>query len=191
MCSSDLRLFRVVKVVGKDAYVRWVDDQAIGTRSRADALRVLGVLQESLADLYLTPNAKKSCVLSLPEAKLHFHLDTNAALDLIESRIVKKSARRRTLVRDLSRVWRIALRNEGKGQWDQLQRRIYKVAGLVRARFLRHRAQRDLLANPSLAEKASDYVRCSGSAAEYLDFVKTVGSVDILRERGDASSDTN
>ena len=42
------------------------------------------------------------------------------------------------------------------------------------ARFLRRRAIRDLLANPTLAERISGYMRCSGSAAEYWRFVNSV-----------------
>jgi hypothetical protein len=98
-----------------------MDDHVIGVKSRADGLRLLGALEESLSNLYLTPNAKKSIVLSLPEAKLYFHLDTNAALDLLETKVVKKSLRRQSLVRELSRVWRIARRHEGKGQWGRFK----------------------------------------------------------------------
>jgi len=163
---------RMVKIVGKDAYVRWMDDHVIGVRSRAEGLRALEALEDSLGRLYLTPNAKKSAVLSLPEAKLHFHLDTNASLDLLESKIAKKSFSRRSLVRELSRAWRVAFTQEGTGQWSQIQKRFYRLAGLTRARFLRKRAQKDLLDNPSLAERISDYMRCSGSVTEYLDFVK-------------------
>ena len=165
---------RVVRIVGKDAYVRWMDDQIIGVKSRAEGLRLLGVLEESLSNLYLTPNAKKSDVLSLSNAKLHFHLDTNAALDILETKAAKKSHRRRALVRELSRAWRIALRHESKGQWGQIQKRVYRLAGLTRARFLRTRAAKDLLENPSLADRISDYMRCSGSATEYLDFVRAI-----------------
>jgi hypothetical protein len=165
---------RIVRIVGKDAYVRWMDDHVIGVNSRADGLRLLGALEESLSNLYLTPNAKKSVALSLPEAKLYFHLDTNAALDLLEGKIVKKSLRRLTSVRELSRIWRMAQRHERKGQWGQIQKRVYRLAGLTRARFLRSRAEMDLLENPPLAERISDYMRCSGSATEYLNFVRAI-----------------
>lgn len=164
----------IVKVVGKDAYVRWMDDQVIGVKSRAGGLRLLATLEESLSNLYLTPNANKSGVLTLSDAKLYFHLDTNAALDVLETRIAKRYARRRALVRELSRTWRLALRNEGKGQWGQIQRRVYRLAGLTRARFLRRRASKDLLENPTLAERISDYMRCSGSVTEYLKFLNSI-----------------
>ena len=51
---------RIVALVGTQAYVRWMDDHVIGARSEAEGLRILAAMQESLASLYLTPNAKKS-----------------------------------------------------------------------------------------------------------------------------------
>src|SRR5712692_4822441 len=169
--SHDLRM---VEIVGRDAYVRWMDDQVIGVKSRAEGLQVLASLGKSLTSLYLTPNAKKSSVLSLPDARVHFHLDTNGSLDTLEKRIVGRLAPRRTLVRELSRVWRVALQHQGKGEWSKVQKYVYRLAGLTKARFLRQRAMRDLLQDPTLAERISDYVRCSGRVAEYMDFVTAV-----------------
>jgi len=165
---------RMVKLVGTQAYVRWMDDHVIGVNSEAQGLRVLAAMQDSLASSYLTPNAKKSLVLSLAEAKIHFHLDTNADLDTLEQKVAGRGHKRLSLVRELTRVWRVALQNEGKGQWEQIQSRIYKLAGVTKARFLRRRAISDLLENPTLAERISSYMRCSGSVAEYLRFVESV-----------------
>jgi hypothetical protein len=165
---------RIVKMAGKEGYVRWMDDHVIGVGSRSDGLRLLQALEDSLSNLYLTPNSKKSAVLSLSDAKLHFHLDVNAALDLLEHKITKKLRRRQALARELGRAWHTARQHEGKGQWGQIQKRIYRLAGLTGARFLRARAGADLLENPSLAERISDYMRCSGSVTEYLHFVRTI-----------------
>jgi hypothetical protein len=165
---------RVVKISGKDAYVRWMDDQVIGVASRGEGLRLLSLLEESLANLHLTANAKKSVVLSLSDAKSYFHLTTNAALDGLEAKITKRSVRRRTLVCELSRAWHKALRREHEGQWNQIQGRFYRLGGLTKARFLRSRAGKDLLENPSLAARISDYVRCSGSVTEYIGFVRVI-----------------
>jgi hypothetical protein len=167
---------RMVKLVGTQAYVRWMDDHVIGVNYEAEGLKVLAAMQDSLASLYLTPNAKKSLVLTLAEAKVHFHLDTNADLDTLEQKVASRSYRRVSLVRELTRVWRFALRNEGKGQWEQIQSRVYKLAGATKARFLRRRAISDLLGNPTLVERISSYMRCSGSATEYLRFIKSVVS---------------
>lgn len=164
----------MVGLVGKQAYVRWMDDQAIGVNSRSEGLRIVAAIGASLSNLYLTANAKKTQILSLKQAKLHFHLDANARLDVLEQMISKRARPRKGLVRLLARGWRSAKRNEGKGEWEKIQKRYYRLAGLVKARFLRARSSRDLLATPTLAERIADYMRCSGSAGEYLKFVRRV-----------------
>lgn len=165
---------RMVKLVGPQAYVRWMDDHVIGVNSEAQGHMVLAAMQDSLASLYLTPNAKKSLVLSLAEAKIHFHLDTNAQLDILEKKIDRRRHKRASLVRELTRAWRVALKHEGTGQWEQIQSRMYRLAGATKARFLRQRAVADLLENPTIAERISSYMRCSGSPAEYMRFFNPV-----------------
>src|SRR6266704_2891960 len=97
-------------LVGKHAYVRWMDDQAIGANSRSEGLRIVAAMGTSLANLYLTPNAKKTKVLSLKKAKLHFHLQANAQLDALEQMIATHVKPRRRLVRQLAKDWRLAKR---------------------------------------------------------------------------------
>jgi hypothetical protein len=53
-------------------------------------------------------------------------------------------------------------------------RRLYRLAGIARVRFLRRRALVDILTNPGLAERICDYIRSSGTALEYLNFSSTV-----------------
>ena len=163
---------RIVHLVGKDAYVRWMDDQAIGVDSRAQGLQVVAAVGESLAKLYLTANAKKTRILSLREAKIHFHLEANARLDKLENLIKSRAKPRKALVRQLGKTWRYALRSEDEGEWEKIQKRVYRLAGLTKAKFLRKKALRDLLKTPTLTERIADYMRCSGSPHEYLKFVK-------------------
>ncbi len=63
---------RIVKEFGEGAFIRWMDDQNVGVDSFADGLRALGFIGNSLGRLHLTPNAKKSDVLSLSEARRHY-----------------------------------------------------------------------------------------------------------------------
>ncbi len=165
---------RMVQLVGKNAYVRWMDDQVIGVNSRAEGIRVVSAIGASLADLYLTANAKKTRVLSLREAQHHFHLKTNARLDSLEGRIKSHKERRRTLVRELGQLWRAALNHEDEGEWEKIQKRVYRLAGLTKARLLRRRALGDIVKSPTLTERIADYMRCSGSASDYLRFVRRV-----------------
>lgn len=164
----------IVRLVGKDAYVRWMDDQTIGVNSRSEGLKTVASLGSSLANLYLTPNVKKTKILSLREAKLYFHLEANADLDHIEDLINRRTKPRRALVRNLCRQWQIASRNKDYGEWEKIQKRVYRLAGLTKARFLRRHAARDLLNTPTIAERIADYMRCSGSAREYITFVRRI-----------------
>jgi hypothetical protein len=164
----------MVDLVGKHAYVRWMDDQAIGVNSRSEGLKIVTAVGASLANLYLTANSKKTQILSLKRAKLYFHLEVNAELDRLESMIIARAKPRRALVRQLARSWRLARRNEGHGEWEKVQKRYYRLAGLTKARFLRARAPRDLLAMPTLTGRIADYMRCSGSLKEYLRFVRRI-----------------
>src|SRR6202034_1709538 len=58
----------MVKLVGEQNYVRWMDDQNMGVLTRARGLEVLAEVGRSLSRLHLSPNAQKSKVLSLSEA---------------------------------------------------------------------------------------------------------------------------
>ena len=85
---------RVVAKIGSEAYVRWMDDQILGVNTRSEALRVIGFAADSLARLYLTPNAAKCRVLSLHEATLQFQLEANAALREAETLCNQKKPRK-------------------------------------------------------------------------------------------------
>src|SRR5260370_35721376 len=98
-------------LAGKNAYVRWMDDQAIGINSRAEGLRLVSAVGASLANLYLTPNAKKTKILSLKEAKIHFHLETNAKLDALEKLIATRALTRNGPVQQIGHTGRSSARH--------------------------------------------------------------------------------
>jgi len=70
----------------------------------------------------------------------------------------------------LRRIWARAQKHDGIGEFEKVLKRLYRLAGVARARFLRRRAIGDILTNPGLADRIADYMRVSGSAAEYLLF---------------------
>jgi hypothetical protein len=110
----------------------------------------------------------------LKQAKIHFHLEANAQLDALENEIMKRTKSRRGLVRGLAKEWRVASLQKDQGEWEKIQKRFYRLAGLIRAKFLRKRAVRDLLNAPTLTERIADYMRCSGSVTDYLKFMRRV-----------------
>ena len=164
----------MAELVGEDSYVRWMDDQVLGVESRARGLEVLGVVGHSLGMLHLTPNAKKSRILTLSEAKVHFHLHTNRRLDRAEKKPFGSVGERKALRVALRSVWRTAQKREGKGEWDKVLKRVYRLAGRARSPILRDRAERDVLENPALVERVCDYMRHTGSAPAYWRFVKSL-----------------
>lgn len=158
----------LTKSVGEDAYVRWMDDQNIGVPSRSQGLKVLAAIGNSLACLHLTPNAKKTKVMSLKEVHRHFHLDLNRSLDEVEALLKKKRIPRRRVALEVKKIWRRAKKHEEVGEWGKVQARIYRLAGIGRTPILRFRALQDSLRDPAHADRFADYMRCSGSASDYV-----------------------
>jgi hypothetical protein len=177
---------RMVELVGEDAYVRWMDDQNIGVASRAEGLRVLGEVGQSLARLHLAPNSGKSKILTLAGAKRHFHFRANALLDEIHKMPFRTHVQRRTLRRQLIIAWRIALLEEGTGEWPKVLRRFYRYAARARARFMRSRARRDILSHPSLTSRVCEYLHYSSSVRECINFAQ-----DLLSEPEQVYSDVS
>jgi hypothetical protein len=163
---------RIVEQVGEDSYVRWMDDQNIGVATRADGLRVLGTICDSLRRLHLTPNAGKSKILSLSEAKRHFHFTANALLDKIEDLPHGKRSERLVLRKAVNATWKNALRFEGEGEWQKVLKRFYRHAARAGAKSLVRRAKRDLKQFPSLVDRVSDYLRYVLPTDEVVDFVE-------------------
>ncbi len=161
---------RMVELVGEDSYVRWMDDQTIGVQTRADGLRALATVGHSLSRLHLAPNAGKSRLLPLAEAKRHFHLDINGWLDDAWRLPAKTAAERRRFGATVRTTWKKAAQHEGDGSWDKILKRFYYFAGRAQARMFRRRAVRDIVSFPTLARRVCDYMRCTGKPSEFLDF---------------------
>lgn len=163
---------RMTELVNEEAYVRWMDDQTFGVCSFAHGLRILQRCSRSLSRLHLTPNTSKSKILSLEQARRHFHFDVNSNLDEIEG-MPKKTPTDRMLIREkIGNVWRCSRQFEQEGgEWGKVLKRFYLLAGIGGARFLRHRAIPDILREPTLAARVIDYMRVTGDARQYTDFV--------------------
>ncbi len=165
---------RMVALVGEEAYVRWMDDQNIGVSSRAEGLKVLSAIGSSLSRLHLTPNSSKSRILTLAEAKRHFHFRANALLDVIDKMPYETSSQRRSLRTALLNAWEIASDNEDHGEWAKILKRVYRYAARARARFLRKRVTRDVLTYPSLTARICEYLSYTSSVLECLNFAQSI-----------------
>ena len=163
---------RMAELVGEGAYIRWMDDQSFGVRNFADGLNILRKCSQSLARLHLTPNSAKSKVLSLKEASRYFHFDINMELDRVENLPGNNTSDRRTIRKEIVGIWR-QYKNFEKygGEWGKILKRFYRLAGIGGARFLRTRAKKDILKEPTLARRIGDYMRVTGDARQYAQFV--------------------
>ena len=166
----------MVELVGRDNYVRWMDDQNIGVESRGEGLRVLAEVGKSLARHHLTANAKKSKILTLHEARRHFHLDLNKKLDEAESRAKRLPKGKLKFLRLVNSMWHTARKLEGIGEFDKVLSRLYRLAGRGNLNIFHGRALGDLLNKPELAERVCDYMRCTHTAAGYVNFIEAAMS---------------
>jgi len=165
---------RIVGLVGQDAYVRWMDDQNIGVNSRAEGLRVLGEVCDSLRRLHLTPNAAKSKILSLSEAKKHFHFVANADLDLMEKLPYSTRKERRELRKAISQAWAKAKKLERVGEWEKILKRFYRYSARAQSKLFVRRAKSDIKEFPALVDRIADYIRYVSTAEEAVSFVDQV-----------------
>jgi len=165
---------RITARFGEDAYVRWMDDQHVGVASKAEGLEALATIGHSLARINLTANAGKSRILSITEAKRHFHLDINDTLDNLEGMQRTTTRERKDFASAVNQAWRDAREHEGQGEWEKILKRFYRMAGLAKLRGFRSRAVRDILRHPQLTNRISAYMRATGDTTEYLKFARTV-----------------
>lgn len=165
----------MVRLIGEDRYVRWMDDQIMGVDTKAKGLHILAEVGRSLARLHLAPNSEKSKIMSLTEAKRHYHLEVNQMLDEAEelAKKIRTGGRgKQKLAAQIKRIWRKAKPCDGIGEFGKILKRIYRLAGFCGLDILRSRAASDVLSDPSMAERISSYYRCTGSTSEYLSFVE-------------------
>ncbi len=168
---------RIASLVGEDAYVRWMDDQNMGVKSRVEGLRVLGEVCDSLRRLHLTPNSGKSKILFLPEAKKHFHFVANRDLDSLEKLPDSTRRERRALRIAISRAWTKAKTLDGVGEWQKVLKRFYRQAARAQSKLFVRRAANDIKEFPALVDRVADYIRYVRSADEAVSFV-----VKLLRD---------
>ena len=181
-CLAHIVLFphddRMVKIVGEDAYVRWMDDQTFGVKTEADAYSVLSEANVSLRRLHLAPNAGKTQILTLSDARAYFHFATNDGLDRLdtewqESQPMTRNARLQQRG-SFRRIWLRARQNEGRGEWGKILKRAYLAAGRLGLRYLVQRAHRDVLFDPSLARRVAEYLRVVCPPREFVGRLQAV-----------------
>ena len=163
---------RISRIVGEDAYVRWMDDQNIGVHSRAEGLRVLNAVGDSLRRLHLTANAGKSKILSLLDAKRHFHFEANRNLDNIDTMRYATNQDREALCRAITIAWEQARTLEDNGEWEKILKRFYRYAARARSKLFVNRARSDIKVFPDLTDRICDYMRYVASPSDAVELVE-------------------
>ena len=179
----------MVRLVGEDRYVRWMDDQNMAVKTKAEGLNVLKEVGRSLARLHLTPNSQKSNVLSLEAARRHYHLDLNRMLDVAETLSRKATSSKTARIRfqrKVRAIWKAAKPHEEVGEFGKILKRLYRLAGLAGLTMFRERSAGDILKDPSLVERVADYYRCTGTTQQYIDFV-----VELMKNPEQTHPDVN
>jgi hypothetical protein len=173
-CLAHVVLFphddRMIDLVGENAYVRWMDDQTFGVNTEAEAYRLLAHVNTSLRRIHLVPNAGKTKILTLGQARRHFHFDLNDRLDKIDKLCDPKGPasswrKGRAALRD---AWKSGTARQGDGEWGKILKRFYRNAGFLRLRLLVGRAQADILQDPALSERIMSYLRLVCTPPEFI-----------------------
>ncbi len=81
---------RVTSAIGKERYVRWMDDQNLAVDSFTDARIMVRRLTSSLSEQRLVLNTGKTRFLEPFEVSRFFHLDSNDSLDAIDEKLKNK-----------------------------------------------------------------------------------------------------
>jgi hypothetical protein len=167
---------RMADLVGEEKYVRWMDDQNIGTPSFAHARHAVNKLTRSLGHQRLTINAGKTRFLTPPQVVDHFQLVANESLDewTKANRYVAPGNVVRAR-RDLRARWTtiLASKTVGVGNWEKILKRIYALAVQVDMPDLESQALGHLVEYPELADRVFSYFARRNRSKALIELFKT------------------
>lgn len=151
---------RIVNEFGEMNFVRWMDDQNVGVRSRSEGRRVINLMNRSLNQQRLTLNSGKTTFLTPGEVATHFQLDANEALSKWLSQLeAQKWQMNRGLEQKLFELWLEYSQGSSanQGNWDKILKRFYGYATRANMEFLEYRALNDLIRYPHLDDRIFTY----------------------------------
>ena len=180
---------RIVKQVGEDHYVRWMDDQNIGVRSPTEARKVVNLLTRSLTEQRLTLNAGKTNFLEPDEVVAEFHLDVNKSLTNWDKRWKKADTtkKKERLSKKLKKIWDAAP-NKGNGHWDKVLKRFYGYVALTQASWLDELAYEHLIQYPGLHQRIFESFSKRGEIEKLIGLIRRfVNAGECLYEATEAN----
>lgn len=181
---------RMASKFGEENYVRWMDDQNVGTLTETAARRVVNELTRSLSSQRLTLNAAKTLFLAQDEVIQHFQLDANGKLTQWDERFSKRLPRHLKSGRtELEALWQdiSASPSAHKGHWDKILKRVYAFAAKVDSPLLDERMYEDMVNYPDLHSRIMLSLARRNEGEKLLNlFTRYCGSDECLFEATEA-----
>ena len=148
------------------SFVRWMDDVNFGSNSRSEAASILQRLDELLLSRGLRLNAGKTKILSTDEAGRHFQLRENRYLNVLKSRVYRRTQDSRLDVsgdrRRLRKRYRDFHERPEVGHHAKIRKRFLNFAAQLRDPWFETTALRELSDSPDLRETALRYLLTLG-----------------------------
>lgn len=159
---------RIAAEVGKSGYIRWMDDQNIGVRSKVEGRRIIRKMVESLASQRLSVNAGKTKILSPKDLAEYFWLESNESLDALETKVAKKT-KSSDLLDEFEYLWKRVVSSPKAGHWDKVIKRLYRLGALLKTKCINIKHHQEFLVEaPQLADRIFEYILARGRYREYL-----------------------
>ena len=145
-------------------YVRYVDDSTIFTGDRAQAESAKRRHHMNLRAVSLNPNAAKSEIMTVEEYEERRHRDVNRRINSLNR---DKNERSFNLL--VAEWYRPS--NRKKTNWDQVTKRLYRIAARRGWQAMKRRVVADLEKVPQLTPVVTEYMLQLDNADQYLDGV--------------------
>jgi hypothetical protein len=151
---------RVLKHRTNDSFVRWMDDINFGVKSRHDANRILGEVNDVLKSRGLALNLGKTEILTSREARAHFLVAQNKRLSRQQGYAakLKSIAARANLAAKVFGDFKVHLATCTERTKDKLTKRYLTVLGALSSPLAIESAVEIFLTEPALREAAVRYI---------------------------------
>lgn len=139
----------------RDEWARWMDDISFSCNSREEAYKHIGVISEMLREDGLSLNSGKTTVYNLRQVRTNMLVEENALIDKlyvnVEAGYIKSSKRA------LHSLWRKLKKDQNAQYWDQVVKRVFTLAGILKDPFLLSDSENFLLDYPKLHNNIFKY----------------------------------
>lgn len=143
-------------------YRRYVDDTTIFVRTEAAAEEAKRRHHLALRMVGLNPNAAKSSIISVEDYEAQRHREVNVSLSRVARSMDERAFNK--IVRD----W---YRDRKRINWDQVAKRLYRLAGKHQWKGMTRHVASDLAAVPALGDAIASYLLHLGNCDAFFDAI--------------------